>query len=56
MREIPLKFIRIKKKIEPESMPQTYPLGTINEKTVSSRVILKIVGETPQRVQSFKPT
>ena len=47
--------------MNPEIRPQKYTttmvkLGTIFVKTVSSRVILKIVGATPQLDQNLKPT
>ena len=59
MKAISLKFNR--KKMNPETRPQKYTtamvkLGTIFVKTVSSRVILKIVGATPQLDQNLKPT
>ena len=51
-KEIPVKFIRTKKKslwnYASKIHPRTVKLGTIFFKTVSSIVILKIVGSTPQ--------
>ena len=58
----PFKINSDQKKNIPEIRSQKYKipprivkLGTIFEKTVSSRVILKIVGATPQLDQNFKP-
>ena len=55
--EIPLNFDEKKLWNQASKIPsKTVKLGTIFEKPVSSRVILKIVGATPPPVKIFKPT